>query len=222
MKKYLTVLFAILLCVNLSFAQSQRSAKFQISIGGGLNVPIGVFDDQYSLGMNMLLGLDFFLSKHFCLFLNSGFDSFKYDTSGVPSNVYKQEGGDLSLYSIFVGAKGVIPTKIKLTIYALGGVGFCTQKSSDFQIWGREPGYEYWQTTYNKFREGNFLAVTAGCGLEYTIVKMLGLFVEIRVVNVFTTEQGKPDDWPFLSPEVYQDHPDVLFFPLRLGINIKI
>jgi len=222
MKKILTALVVVLLVTTLSFAQNQRSPKVLISIGGGLDMPIGEFNDQYNMGGNMIVGIDVFLHKNFCLFFNSGIHTFKYDASGVPSDVYKQEGGDYSLYSLFAGVKGVFPTNIKLTFYVLSGVGFCLQKSSDFKIWGKGPGYEYWQTTYNKFREGSFLGITAGCGLEFEIVRTLGLFFEVRVVNVFTTSQGKPDDWPWLEPEVYEQHPDAFFFPIRFGINIKI
>lgn len=227
MKRMMSVVVVVLLIAVFSSAQSRRSPRVLISIGGGLNVPIGEFDDQYNMGVNAIVSIEFFLHKNFCLFLNSGADSFKYDSSGNLPEVLSEEGGDYKLYSLFAGVKGVFSTNFRLTFYALTGVGFCMQKCGDYTYTRREHspygGYVDITTTYyNKFREGNFLGITAGGGLEFEIIRMLGLFLEVRVFNVFTSPQGKPDDWPFLDPEIYEQHPDAFFFPIRLGVNIKI
>jgi hypothetical protein len=59
-------------------------------------------------------------------------------------------------------------------------------------------------------------------GLEYELSRRFALFTDIRIIPIFNTEQKPPSEWDWLSPEVYQNPPDVVFFPLRIGLSFRI
>jgi hypothetical protein len=226
-KKISIAMIVFFFASSFSPAEIQPPAKFRIFLGAGLSFPSGYLNEKYKVGVGEGIEIDFRFHKNLSLFAGLVHTYTSYDIQTLDKNVYNVLGTEFACYGWFGGLKGIFPVLERLTLYALGGAGTCEQESGDVIFSQRRPGpgggwVEETTQIYNVLREGYFFGLTAGVGLEYELSRWFALFTEIRIVKVFNTERKPPPEWAWLPPEVYQNPPNVVFFPLRIGLSFRI
>lgn len=226
-KKIFVAMIVFFFALSLSPAEIQPPAKFRIFYGAGLSFPSGYLNEKYKVGMSDGIEIDFRFHKNLSLFAGLVHTFTSYDIQTLDKNVHNVIGTGFACYGWFGGLKGIFPVLNRLTLYALGGAGTCEQESGDLIFQERQPGpgggyVDTTTTIYNVLRQDYFFGLTAGVGLEFELSRRFALFTEIRIVKVFNTERQPPPEWAWLPPEVYQNPPNVVFFPLRIGLSFRI
>jgi opacity protein-like surface antigen len=194
MRKSIGLLLALALWAGISGpAWAQGDSKFSLAPGAGIALPVGGFGDAYNMGLHVGAGVDVNLAKNFYLFGDLRYLFFSPDIAGwdFPSSA-KISGGQSGIFSIFTGGKYLAPMSGKLKIYGLAGLGLCFLSTSDLTA-------DYtivtpWSTTTVHatfmFDSETAFGLLFGGGLVYELKPSLGLFAEIRFVNIFTESES--------------------------------
>jgi len=226
-KRILPAFLLLFILIPAAQAEKPPYARFQISFGGGPNFLSGYMAEKYKHGWG--LGIEIAYRFHRNLALIAGFhNSFNfYDTSSLGPNVFDIYGTNCDSYGLYGGLKGLFPVRDGLTLFVSGGAGTFELESSDLLYNQRHAGPgggSVVETTllFNVLRKGYYFGLTGSVGIEYELSRRFSLFAEIRMAHIFTTEKPLPPEWAGLSPDVYQNPPDAVFLPLRIGLSFRI